>query len=108
MSYAELLKTPAILGTFTAGEADDYGDPVETYTYTPVLCHLAKAASTETGENISGEQWTVYLPAGLELDSTAQLIIDGTAWELDGEPLRALNPRTGAAVQSCLVRRATA
>jgi hypothetical protein len=108
MSYAELLKTPAILGTFAAGEADEYGDQVETYTYTPVLCHLAKAASTETAENVSGEQWTVYLPAGLVLDSTAQLIIDGQPWELDGEPLRALNPRTGATVQSCLVRRATA
>ena len=108
MSYAELLKTPAILGTFTAGEADEYGDPVETYSYTPVLCHLAKAASTETAENVTGEQWTVYLPAGLELDSTAQLIIDGTPWELDGEPVRAINPRTGAATQHCLVKRATA
>ena len=108
MSYAELLKTPAILGTFSAGGADEYGDPVETYLYTPVLCHLAKAASTESAENVSGEQWTVYLPAGLDLDSTAQLIIDGTPWELDGEPLRAINPRTGSQVQSCLVRRATA
>lgn len=110
MSYAGLLTLAGELGIATAGTVDDYGDPVEVYTWHPTRCHLARSTSSESAENVTADTMTVYLDAEVlelpGLDASARLRAAGNEWEFAGELIVARNPRSHTVTVSADVRKA--
>lgn len=84
----------------TPGGVDEYGDPVTSTSSSVPVPNLGVAPrkSEESGERgragvVIGK--TVYLPAGTDIRSSDQLLIDGELYDVEGEPGMWENPLTG-------------
>ena len=109
MSYAGLLTLGAELGVVEAAGVDEYGNPVEAYTWHDIRVHLARSTSLEDPDNVAADTMVAYFDeAALELglDSASRIRAAGVEWELAGEPIIARHPRTWSVTVSATVRRA--
>lgn len=99
MNIDALLNTPCtITGVAEDPEdPDEYGNPRTTETATTTVCWLHQTDRSDTTglDDIQAETWTVYLPAGTEIDGTDVLTVAGVDYELHGPPWAATHPRTG-------------
>ena len=108
MSFAGLLTTPGRLFVYTAGVADVYGDPSGEYAAVAISCHIARPSSTENAENVTDTDLTLYFDPSADISSSSVIEVQGAQWEVQGEPSRSVNPRTGAVTASAKIRKRAA
>ena len=80
------------------GATDARGNPVIETTELETLCEIQQERrdeSTDTGV-VSVTVWKAFFPPGLDVAPGDQIVVtdDGRAYEVDGEPWDARNPRT--------------
>lgn len=83
-----------------SGLEDDYGNELPGETVISTVCEFQKQTRSgdqeDTGRNqLAESRWNVFFPAGTEVDSGDSLVVDGTEYEVDGEPWDVRNPLTG-------------
>lgn len=91
-----LSQSVTIINRAQTGAADDFGDPTWTLTSTTAKGYLYQTTRTEdtNGQVLGFQEFRVALEAGAALDRTSQLLVDGTLYEVYGEPWQVFNPRT--------------
>lgn len=97
MSIASLINRPAtLIRRSDSGKTDAFGNPVPTVTETEVLCELQQRRrdEPENQAELSDTLWSLFLPAGTELDTGDAIVVDGDEYALVGAPWDARNPRT--------------
>lgn len=91
------------------GPVDGFGDPTEVITSKSFKCWLSQTSRSEDTANANSQQelWDLFLePAAVAVDGWDRVTVDGKAFELDGPPWPALNPRTQTVTHlECKVRR---
>lgn len=97
MSLAALLNRPLTLVRRSyLGETDEYGGDIPTETSVAVVGELQQVRRDEPdaeGE-LSDTMWTLFLPAGTDVNTGDAVICDGQVYEVVGDPWNARNPRT--------------
>lgn len=95
--FALLNRTCTIVHSSTSDDTDAYGNPVPGETVTDVACELQQVQRTEPAGHgeLSRTDWLLILPASTLLATGDQVLVDGEAYEVTGDPWRARNPRTG-------------
>lgn len=83
-----------------SGLEDDYGNEIPGETVVSTVCEFQKQTRSGDQEDASRNElaesrWNVFLPAGTDVASGDALIVDGTEYEVDGEPWDVRNPVTG-------------
>lgn len=79
-----------------SGEINDYGDPVPDETAVETSCELQQLRRTEHEGDLSETAWLLVLPAGTEIGAGDMVAVDGTDYEVVGDPWGVRHPRTGA------------
>lgn len=99
MSLSTLLNRPCtIVQRSDSGNIDDYGDPVQTEVLVETTGELQQFERQEPigqGE-FSVAHWTLFLPAGTQIDTSDAVIVGGEEYGVEGEPWLVRNPRTGS------------
>jgi len=109
---ANLLNLPCqITRRRASGVEDRYGNEIPTENTVSTVCEL-QGSSQRVGNEPSGHndlsrtKWSIFLPAGTDVDSADLVIVDGQEYELDGDPWNVRNPRTQSEshVEATLIR----
>jgi hypothetical protein len=96
MSLSLLLNRPCtIVGQVADGTVDEYGGELIAETRTDTVCELQQAQRSETDQEVVATRWTLFLPAGTQIDAGDRVIVETETFEVDGQPWPARNPRTG-------------
>lgn len=97
MSLAQLLNRSCTITHRVAGATrDEYGNNVPDETTTSTVCELQQRQRTETPDGtIARASWLLVLPADTEIASGDTVTVGTVAYEVDGDPWTARNPRTG-------------
>lgn len=95
-----------------SGTPDVFGDDVPDETTKTFACWLHQTARAEntTAGDVQSQTWTLYLESAAAgvVDGSSAITINGTAYEFDGPPWPALNPRDQQVVYvEATVRRVT-
>lgn len=94
MTFRSLLISSATITRETAGDVDDYGNPVIEWTEVAagVPCRVFQQNGDELTEDRDTVQRraTVYLEAGADVSPLDRIDVDGVTWEVDGPPLPAV------------------
>lgn len=93
-----MTKTATITRVTQDGAADGYGDPTEQTTTASAACWLHQTQRSEDTRdaNRQAQTWDAYFAPGTVLDGSDRVTVDGIAYEVEGPPWKADNPRTGA------------
>ena len=97
MSFRSLLIQQATVVRRTAATADRYGNP--TYTWADDETYPARLEQLSAEERIVTEdrqviEWRVFLPASADLTAADRVRVDGTTFEVFGEPARPYGRRS--------------
>jgi len=80
--------------TATAGVVDEYGNPTVTDTDTAVVGHYRRLSAQELGDDVAGDAWRVYLPAGTSIAPADRITLDnGRTVEVIGLAAELYDPR---------------
>jgi hypothetical protein len=79
-----------------SGTEDDYGNLLPDESISSTVCEFQQDSRREHGDNndMAESKWRIFLPVGTDITSGDQVIVDGKAYEVDGEPEAVRNPRT--------------
>lgn len=113
MTLATLLTQPAtIVRRSESGVTDAYGNAIPSETSEEVDCYLEQRRRDEAEDQgeVSESDWLLVLPAGTEIDTGDEVVVDARAYEVIGEPWSAHDPLRGGAshVEATLRRTAGA
>lgn len=88
---------PITITSRTRSGTDAYGNPEWTETSTTVTGAFAPSAGSESTNHQDQvvNQPQAFLPYGTAVDSTSKLTINGTSYEVDGDPEHWSSPFTG-------------
>lgn len=83
-----------------SGTEDDYGNDIPTETEVDTVCELQKEirrSSEEPGGQgeLSDTLWSLFLPAGTQIDTGDAVEVDGALYEMVGSPWPVRHPLTG-------------
>jgi len=98
MSLADrpLNQTGTLIGRTQTGPMDRYGTPTWEESTAAVACWVYPIDTAEVEDRAAGRfTHRAFFPPGTVVDGFAQLQVDGQQWDLDGPPLRWVNPRDG-------------
>jgi hypothetical protein len=91
---AELINRPCtITRRLASADRDAYGDEIPGTDEVETVCELQKSQGDEDAAEVADTRWDLYLPAGTEIASGDIVTVDGVAYEVDGDPWPARNPR---------------
>jgi hypothetical protein len=97
MSIDELINRPCTVTRHLEGDDHDaYGDEIPDDVEVATVCELqGQSGYREESEGVvSDTRWNLFLPAGTEISSGDTVTVDGCAYEVEGDPWPARNPRT--------------
>lgn len=79
-----------------SGSEDAFGNETSTETSVATVCDLQQQRADERGAQgeTSDDQWIAFLLAGIVIKTADTLVVDGTEYEVIGDPWHAKNPRT--------------
>lgn len=97
MSIQSLVNRPCtIVRREDSGEANAYGDQIQDETSVSTVCEIQQRGRGEGDDEVSDTRWLgLFLPS-VELHAGDAVTVDGETYEVEGEPWRARNPRTGS------------
>lgn len=98
MTLTALLNMPVtITRRADSGALDEFGNDINTETSIETVGELQQRQRSEPGQagELSIADFLLILPADTPLGTGDQVIADGQAYEVTGDPWRARNPRTG-------------
>lgn len=76
--------------------ADDYDQTPGVPTAIETRCELQQTKTDEQLEGAAQEtEWLLFLPADVELAGADAVVVDGTRYQLTGDPWPVHNPRIG-------------
>lgn len=78
-----------------SGTANAYGDKVATETSVSTVCEIQQRGRGEGTDEVSDTRWIGFFLPAVELHAGDAVIVDAETYEVEGEPWRARNPRTG-------------
>lgn len=101
-----LINRPCTIRQRATSGYDDYGNETDTLTDTATVCEFQQQQRSENEDELAAVKWRVFLPTGTSISSGDQLVVDGTAYEVDGEPWDVRNPRTktGSHIEATVIR----
>lgn len=98
MTLTALLNRPLTLvrRSATTGDTDAFGNVIPGETLVPAVGELQQSRRDEPdrGGELSDAHWTLFLPAGTDVETGDGVIVDGQLYEFVGDPWQARNPRT--------------
>jgi hypothetical protein len=102
VSLTALLNLPCSISHRFAdpdGGTDAYGNPLGGTLTVETVCELQRRQQSQGSEDtrlgaIATDDWLLVVPAGTVLSAQDTVTVDGVAYEVDGEPWPARNPRT--------------
>lgn len=109
-SPTHLLNMTATITTVAhTGAEDGYGVPAEVTTTSAVRCwiHQTRRADDAGPVATQDQTWEAYFPAGTVFGGGDRVTVNGSAYEVDGPPWEATNPRTGRDVMVVATLRRT-
>lgn len=89
MSLTGLLTRSGTILSRTAGTATDvYGNATSGTTSVPVSCEIQQLRRSEPGEagEFSVTEWVGFFPTGTVIDTGDALVVDGSTYEVVGDP----------------------
>lgn len=91
-----LAQSVTIVARTQSGPNDEMGDPswVETTTEAKGYLYQTSRSDQTAGQELGFQEFRLVLDAGAVADHASRVIIDGTTYEVYGDPWYALNPRT--------------
>lgn len=98
MTLAQLLNQPCTITRRADGDTTNrYGNNVDDAETIETVCELQQRQRSEDtdGGELGRSAWLLVLPAGTDVRLGDAVTIDGTVYEVQGEPWQARNPRTG-------------
>jgi hypothetical protein len=95
----------------TSGARDAFGNDIPAEVSASVVGELQQRRRDEPNDagELSAATWDLFLPAGTDVRTGDAVVVDGSVYEVMGDPWDARNPRTGAAshVEATVTRTAT-
>lgn len=94
-----LINRPAtLIQRLTSESTDRFGNKKRTEGTVEIVVEIQQKQRSETADEgeTSDTTWNIYFPPGTDVNSGDAVVIDGSEYELTGDPWEARNPRTQA------------
>lgn len=97
MSLQALLnRTVTITSRAPSSDTDAYGNTVDAETTTVTVGEVQQQQRDESPDGLVAETtWLLIVPAGTNVDTGDEVIVDDLAFEVQGPPWEVRSPRTG-------------
>lgn len=95
MSIASLINRPCRLTRSTGRTVvDDFGNRVPETETVDTVVELQQQRRSENDDEVSSTAWVAFFLPGEQVGTGDVLVADGLAYQVEGDPWQARNPRT--------------